>query len=106
MAATRVTFAATSAGASANPFSKSTFKGTSVAAANAASPEMRPDPSVLSWSHIYLGRMHDLEDDRDQAVEEYRAALGVTNAPESARSAAQNGIEQAYKPAAKSSSPQ
>lgn len=77
-----------------------------VAAANAASPEMRPDPAVLAWSHIYLGRMHDLEDDRDQAVEEYRAALGVTDAPESARSAAQNGIEQAYKPAAKSSSPQ
>jgi hypothetical protein len=60
----------------------------------------------LAWSHIYLGRIHDLEDDRDQAVEEYRAALGVADAPENARSAAQKGIEQAYKPAAKSSSPQ
>ncbi len=76
-----------------------------VTAANGA-PEMRPDPTVLAWSHIYLGRMHDLEDDREQAVGEYRAALGVENASESARSAAQNGIEQAYKPAARSPSPQ
>ena len=76
-----------------------------VTAANAASPEMRPDPSVLAWSHIYLGRMHDLADDREQAVEEYRAALAVENASESARSAAQSGIEQAYKPAARSPSP-
>jgi len=72
-----------------------------VDAANAASPEMRPDPSGLAWSHIYLGRMHDLEDDREEAVGEYRAALGVQNAPESARSAAQSGIEQAYQPAAR-----
>lgn len=77
-----------------------------VSAAKAASAEMRPDPNVLAWSHIYLGRMHDLEDDRQQAVEEYRAALAVGNAPEGARSAAQNGIEQAYKPAVRSPSPQ
>lgn len=77
-----------------------------VTAANAASPQMRPDPTVLAWSHIYLGRMHDLEDDRDQAVEEYRAALAVENASESARSAAQGGIEQAYQPAARNPSPQ
>ena len=77
-----------------------------VAAANAAAPEMRPDPTVLAWSHIYLGRMHDLADDREQAVGEYRAALGVQNASEGARSAAQKGIEQAYKPAARGPSPQ
>ena len=77
-----------------------------VSAANAASPEMRPDPAALAWSHIYLGRMYDLEDDREHAVEEYRAALGVENASESARSAAQNGMEKAYQPAARSPSPQ
>jgi Flp pilus assembly protein TadD len=55
-----------------------------------------PDPSNLSWSHIYLGRMYDVEGQRDQAVAEYRAALAVTGAPESARAAAQRGVETGY----------
>ena len=76
-----------------------------VAAAQADSTQMRPEPSALAWSHIYLGRMHDLQDDRDQALEEYRAALAVGNAPETARSAAQRGIEQAYQPAVSRSLP-
>lgn len=84
---------------------RSLFEGV-VAAAQADSPEMRPEPSALAWSHIYLGRMHDLEDDRDEALQEYRAALGVANAPEAARSAAQHGIEQAYRPAVRKPSPE
>lgn len=70
-----------------------------VAAAQADSPELKPDPAVLAWSHIYLGRMHDLQDDREQALEEYRAALAIDNSSETARSAAQRGMEQAYRPA-------
>ncbi len=54
------------------------------------------DPSNLSWSHIYLGRMYDVEGKRDLAVLEYRAALAVAGAPESARTAAQHGIETGY----------
>jgi hypothetical protein len=77
-----------------------------VAAANADSTEMRPEPATLAWSHIYLGRMHDLQDDRDQALEEYRAALAVENASDTARSAAQRGIEQAYRPAASNRLPE
>ena len=61
-----------------------------------AGPEARPDASNLSWSHIYLGRMYDVEGKRDLAVLEYRAALAVTGAPESARTAAQRGIETGY----------
>jgi hypothetical protein len=59
----------------------------------------RADPSVLAWSHVYLGRIHDLEDDRDLAVGEYRAALAVDGAPEVVRVAAQNGMQTVYKPA-------
>jgi tetratricopeptide (TPR) repeat protein len=70
-----------------------------VAAAHDESPQMRPEPATLAWSHIYLGRMHDLEEDREQALQEYRAALAIDNASETARSAAQRGIEQAYRPA-------
>jgi len=55
------------------------------------------DPGVVAWSHVYLGRIHDLENERELAVNEYRAALGVEGAPESARAAAQSGVETAYK---------
>jgi hypothetical protein len=56
----------------------------------------QPDPSNLSWSHIYLGRMYDVEGQRDLAVTEYRAALAVSGAPESARAAAQRGVDAGY----------
>ncbi len=56
------------------------------------------DPSILSWSHVYLGRIDDLEGQRDQATSEYRAALAVAGAPEAARVAAQRGVDSAYQP--------
>jgi tetratricopeptide (TPR) repeat protein len=56
----------------------------------------QPDPANLSWSHIYLGRMYDVEGQRDLAVAEYRAALAVEGAPETARAAAQRGVEAGY----------
>ena len=56
----------------------------------------RPDPSNVSWSHIYLGRMYDVEGQRDLAVAEYQQALAVEGAPESARTAAQRGVETGY----------
>jgi tetratricopeptide (TPR) repeat protein len=61
-----------------------------------AGPDAHPDPSNLSWSHIYLGRMYDVEGKRDLAVLEYRAALAVQGAPNSARDAAQRGIVTGY----------
>jgi tetratricopeptide (TPR) repeat protein len=61
-------------------------------------PAVRADPEVLAWSHVYLGRISDLEDDRESAVSEYRAALNVDGAPEAARIAAQNGVEAPYAP--------
>jgi len=59
-----------------------------------------PNPTVLAWSHVYLGRLHDVADERDQAVVEYRAALAVSGAPEAALVAAQRGIATPYAPAA------
>jgi hypothetical protein len=63
------------------------------------------DPVALAWSHVYLGRMHDLDGDRDQALADYRAALAVSGVPEEARSAAQRGIDQSYQLAAPSRPP-
>ena len=69
-----------------------------IAASKSPPPEgvTGADPSNVSWSHIYLGRMYDVEGQRDLAVAEYQAALAVAGAPESARSAAQHGVETGY----------
>jgi hypothetical protein len=63
-----------------------------------AGTDKHSDPSNLSWSHIYLGRMYDVEGKHDLAVVEYRAALAVNGAPDSARNAAQRGIDVGYRP--------
>jgi len=54
------------------------------------------DPAILAWSHVYLGRILDLEGDRDLALAEYDAALAVAGAPEVARAAAQRGQSAPY----------
>ena len=61
------------------------------------------DPGLLAWSHVYLGRIFDVEDDRESAIREYQAALAVVGAPEAARVAAQRGVESAYQPPAQGS---
>lgn len=74
-------------------------------AAEAGGSAAGSDPVALAWSHVYLGRMHDLDGDRDQALADYRAALAVTGVPDDARSAAQRGIDQSYQLAAPDPSP-
>ncbi len=79
-----------------------------VIAASQSSPVeggAQPDPANVSWSHIYLGRMYDVEGQRDLAVAEYRAALAVTGAPESARTAAQRGVETGYQTPSRENKP-
>lgn len=76
-----------------------------VSAASGADPATRPDPVALAWSHVYLGRLHDLAGEREQALAEYRSALAVSGAPEAARAAAQRGMDQAYQPVVRNSSP-
>jgi Tetratricopeptide repeat len=70
-------------------------------AAGGAKPGSPADPSIVAWAHVYLGRINDLQDERDLAVDEYQAALAVPGAPEAARAAAQSGVESAYKPPAR-----
>jgi Flp pilus assembly protein TadD len=54
------------------------------------------DPRMLAWSHIYLGRIYDVQDQRDQAVNEYRAALTVRDGQPDTKLAAENGLKQPY----------
>jgi tetratricopeptide (TPR) repeat protein len=54
------------------------------------------DPRTLAWSHIYLGRLYDVKDDRKKAVAEYQAALTVRDAQPDTKAAAENGIKQPF----------
>ena len=54
------------------------------------------DPRLLSWSHIYLGRMLDLDCKRDAAVAEYNEALATRDGAQDTRLAAERGVKTAY----------
>jgi len=51
---------------------------------------------ILAWSHIYLGRMMDLDCKRDEAMNEYKAALAVRDGQQDTRLAAERGVKAAY----------
>jgi tetratricopeptide (TPR) repeat protein len=61
--------------------------------------ETAHEPKVIAWSHIYLGRIFDLNENRDAALTEYRAALNAAGAalPE-AKIAAERGLDKPYEP--------
>jgi tetratricopeptide (TPR) repeat protein len=56
------------------------------------------DPRTLAWSHIYLGRLYDIEStpERDKAIAEYRAALAARDGRPDTRLAAEAGVKQRY----------
>ena len=59
------------------------------------------DPTVLGWSHVYLGRILDMKEEREAALQEYQAALNTGGGLPEIKAAAQRGLEQAYEPPAK-----
>jgi hypothetical protein len=54
------------------------------------------DPRLLAWSHIYLGRILDLDCKRDQAISEYKLALENRDGQQDTRLAAERGVKAAY----------
>lgn len=62
------------------------------------------DPKVVAWSHIYLGRILDLQDDQEngperaQAVQHYKAAVEASESLPEAKAAAEQGIQKPYEP--------
>ena len=54
------------------------------------------DQRLLAWSHIYLGRMLDLDCKREEAVSEYQLALTVRDGQQDTRLAAERGVKAAY----------
>jgi len=56
------------------------------------------EPKVLAWSHIYLGRIFDLQEERDAAMDQYRSALNAAGAMPEVKAAAERGLQQPYEP--------
>jgi tetratricopeptide (TPR) repeat protein len=56
------------------------------------------EAKVLAWSHIYLGRIFDLQEDREAALDQYRAALSAGGTLPEAKAAAEHGLEKPYEP--------
>jgi tetratricopeptide (TPR) repeat protein len=56
------------------------------------------EPKVVAWSHIYLGRIFDLQEDRDAAIGEYKAAVIASASLPEAKAAAEQGLQQPYEP--------
>jgi tetratricopeptide (TPR) repeat protein len=56
------------------------------------------DPRLLAWSHIYLGRIHDIREEREDALAEYKTALTVRDGQPDTRAAAEKGLKQPFAP--------
>ena len=74
------------------------MKGDMQSAANDFTETVRltSDPRLLAWSHIYLGRIHDVKEERDEALAEYQTALKVRDGQEDTRTAAEKGLAQPF----------
>jgi uncharacterized protein HemY len=60
--------------------------------------ESTQEPKVVAWSHIYLGRIFDLQEDRAAALDQYRAAATTGASLPEAKAAAEHGLQQPYEP--------
>jgi TolA-binding protein len=54
------------------------------------------NPRMVAWSHIYIGRILDVKEQRDDALTEYRAALASRDGQPDTKSAAEDGIKKAF----------
>ncbi len=56
------------------------------------------EPRLVAWSHIYLGRIFDLQDNRESAMQHYRAALAAGDPTPDTKAAAERGLKAPYQP--------
>lgn len=54
------------------------------------------DPRTRAWSHIYLGRIFDLQDKREEALKQYNQALAENDPKPDTNAAAQRGMKTPY----------
>lgn len=63
----------------------------------AVASESCPD-SVKVWAYIYLGRLFDLDDDREEAILQYRAAVALGDDTRGAQAVARSGLLEPFRP--------
>ncbi len=90
-----------------NPNSERAIYGLAVVYANTRKPDLAEeyfqkalatahDLRIITWSHIYMGRLDDLNGKRDAALVQYHAALLTAAAYPMALRAAQSGMESPF----------
>jgi tetratricopeptide (TPR) repeat protein len=90
-----------------DPHSERALYGVAVTASNLRKPDLAEeyfqktlesarDLRIVTWSHIYLGRLYDLEGKRDLALPQYRAASVTAAAYPDAARAAESGLQRAF----------
>lgn len=90
-----------------DPHSERALFGLAVVASNSRKPdtaeeyfkktlEVARGLRIVTWSHIYLGRIYDLEDRRKDALEQYRSASLTAAAFPQALRAVQSGLAQPF----------
>jgi len=57
-----------------------------------------PAPRIAAWCHIYLGRILDLQAERENALAQYQAALSAGDASADTKQAAARGLQEPYQP--------
>jgi len=62
--------------------------------------EVAREPRMVAWSHIYLARILDLEENREEALKHYHAALAAGDDKPDTKAAAERGLQQPYEPPA------
>lgn len=67
---------------------------------NAIAKALAADTHVRTWSNIFLARLYDAENNREQAVNHYKAALASADTDDS-KAIAQAGIKQPFRPPVK-----
>ena len=60
--------------------------------------QLASDPRMLAWSHIYLARIFDIQEDRESALRHYNAALNTGDKAPDTQAAAERGLEKPYEP--------
>jgi tetratricopeptide (TPR) repeat protein len=90
-----------------DPHSESALYGVAVTASNLRKPDLAEeyfqktlefarDLRIVTWSHIYLGRLYDLEGKRDAGVAQYRAASVTASAYPDAVRAVESGLQHPF----------
>jgi hypothetical protein len=54
------------------------------------------DPRTQAWAHIYLGRIFDIQEKREEALKQYNAALAENDAKPDTKAAAERGMKTPY----------